>query len=51
VNRNNIRYNTLSKQFGERGEYYQHFFGDKKYIHPLVPTETIITKDFQTKIF
>lgn len=51
VKKNNLRYNSLSSHFGDRNEYYQHFFGDNKYKHPLVPTDTIITKDFQSKIF
>ena len=51
VKKKNLTYNSLSAQFGERGEFYQHFFGDNKYKHPLVPTDTIIDKDFQIKIF
>lgn len=51
VKKKELRYNTLSKQFGERGEYYQHFFGENKYKHPLVPTDRIIAKYSQSKVF
>lgn len=51
VKKDELRYNCLSRQFGERGEYYQHFFGENKYKHPIVQTDGIYRKDSQIKIF
>lgn len=47
----NLKTQNLSKNFGEKGRYYHHYFGDKKYLKPLVDTNNIININSKSKLF
>lgn len=41
----------LTENLGDRGEYYQHYYGSQKYTSPIVPTDHILSPNESIKLF
>lgn len=51
VNYYHIPTTKLTENLGDKGEYYQHYYGSQKYTSPIVPTDTIIPPNGRIKLF